>query len=1243
MGWLKNWIKISRYHNSTLFTHFLVFFLAILTLSYFVSTIIFPLPWGTDSFGHMLNTERMFESNSLVEYYESVFSEEYLGYDYPFGLWYFGSILMKITGMNISEFIIIYPLFFLLITFIVYYNYAIKLLKKNEWALLSLIFFVSMPMLATNFLNYSTSRFVPIFLIMIICIAIDDNKKWQNIPIIISIPFLLAITHTGTYMFLIFFTTSYFLVYAGLYKKIDWWMFLITVITLIMYVIAVQEFQFVQPQYIDKGRMIISSADTIASISGLDIIREMGNIFYENIFVTNNMTYVLFWSSTIFFAGFLLMWIHKRSEEKINSLRLSIPFIGNISNVSHDFIMTPFWIGPIHSVLSAFGVFLLDAKGKCIFCAILISAVIPASMQSGEGTGALREIYYLFLIIPITAVAGFVFLYPKIQEKILSPKKKIINLFLLVLIFVPLIAAPIIGSIYYVPQISGSKNDKDNFIWLSSIGSPVEGVSGWAHRDEITIYTQKKTPNIESGTESKNYAKNLMSIYFIPNSYDALNELSLQNIQYYITSSYILEQYNAKPEALKIDLNTQLDKIFSSDNNFGIYHTYDQTSPQNFESQIQNLAVDNVIFDEQQGIIKDGGSSYLFENYYQKIRISKKSPVIDYFGTPTKNYIGDGFFDDSVYFYSRAIEDFEGFSLDFSDIEFDSIICSGNSIRYNSIVPVPNSSENLATLQVTYTFLEKGMKRDIEIINDWRDNSTSNLGIIFTNSMFMPLSEFEFSDLSEDQKKTVSKKIYPSQGNIKLQDTAIERLYLDSGENGMLIKYGGLTPFPNVISFGGSEYYEYGNIYLQTVYDPGPGEAAKFDQLFVVGERDEANRIIDTYTSVSLYDYPEGMIPLVILNPYLDGENTDWSSILNYNIPESSLIPFTITSYGTIKDYQSQNDELINMNSGKSSKGIILPRLQYNLDTIRTLDANNMKILAGRPVSPPFNYMNREGTRNLKELFYHGEQTGVILAPISLPQSGVIGRGSNYEEVLINWKDTINTVVDDGGIVIFFWNPSDFKSTGLFSEYNDLMDYAINKGVTLTSLDPLVRHQSLIKNIHINAMKEIDTITMNIHNQNQQGVTGVTCKVVLPKIEDTCPYKVSENGRIVRTDEDLEKCILYVASDIEAGESKEIVIEPALTRRRFGIDFSKLYHGTNLMEILDDEGNPVKEAFVTIDTRTYKSNEEGEVSFYVRRGVHNISVEKPGFRSRQVYIDIKSKIFRYFDLIPFFNSATDYT
>ena len=139
----------------------------------------------------MYNTQNMADSKSLSDFYEKSLNQEYSGFDYPFGLWYFGSLTMKITGLDVYAIAYIIPLILIFILLGIYFCYAYELTDSSVKSLLSLIFLVSMTQVALSLLNYSTSIFVMPFLVTILFLAMRDIE-WKNVLLISIIIFTLC-------------------------------------------------------------------------------------------------------------------------------------------------------------------------------------------------------------------------------------------------------------------------------------------------------------------------------------------------------------------------------------------------------------------------------------------------------------------------------------------------------------------------------------------------------------------------------------------------------------------------------------------------------------------------------------------------------------------------------------------------------------------------------------------------------------------------------------------------------------------------------------------------------------------------------------------------------------------------------------------------------------------------------------------------------------------------------------------
>ena len=185
---------------------YLLLLFAIILLAYIIPVLLLQAPSGTDAYTHVLYTDIMLNSKSLNEFFDICLEERYLSYyDYPFGLWVFGSVVGKITGLDSYTLSYLLPLLLIFILTMIYYTYSRLFIKSERYLQLSVIFLLSMPIISQEILNYSTSKFVMPMLLFIIYLSLNDNislkKSIVFVPLLL---FCLCFTHTGTYMFLLF-------------------------------------------------------------------------------------------------------------------------------------------------------------------------------------------------------------------------------------------------------------------------------------------------------------------------------------------------------------------------------------------------------------------------------------------------------------------------------------------------------------------------------------------------------------------------------------------------------------------------------------------------------------------------------------------------------------------------------------------------------------------------------------------------------------------------------------------------------------------------------------------------------------------------------------------------------------------------------------------------------------------------------------------------------------------------------
>ena len=1235
-------ISYIKYNDSGIL---LVFLIAICFLAYFMPTVLFFSPSGTDVYSHAYNTQNMADASSLFGFYEESFKNEYQGYDYPFGMWYFGSILMKVTGMSSMELAIILPLAALFILLILYYIFALELLKISEGAILSTIFLISMPVLAIGMLNYSTSRYVVLFLIPILYIALQ-KPEIKTAIISLLLVFILGFSHTGTYMFLIFFSIMYFLIYAAVWKKLDRGFFILIVSLLFVYVQIAQYFPFVQPQYLDKGRFVITMADSLASISGLGFISEMGTLFYENIFVSSNIVYVLFWSSLLYVVSKLIIITRVRTENLFapQNKFAALPILDNVSQISHDIISAPFWIGPVHSVLAMIGFFKLDARGKCIFLALIGTSFVPGAMKFAGTAGGTttREIFYLFLIIPVAAAAGFYVLLALVKRYSVKKHYSIPTLAIYVLILIPLIVAPIIGSIYYAPSISGTEQEKTNLQWLNTTGNSFEGAEGPGYRERIDIYAQKLTPSIEAGSETNRYMDDLYKTYFYEGAEEYTRDLNSFNIKYILQSERTQKGFVEGVESLKISTNLMLDRIFASDNNFAIYR-YISPPENNQKISIEEFPL---VFTNSNTSLQKSGSLYLFENDYYKVKLGETTPGIQYIGTNTENLLGGGSLGEflTITWSGKYHENIVGYILE--DLDCD-VTHEGNRIVYRTTIYDDKNTEKWATLIIKYIFYEKAFKREIVVANDWQNYESSvkmNCGI--TQMVYAPFNCFEIMQLTNGLEKPIRKHIYPSEDNVVLKDTIFSEIFINETEKGFLIRYGNTMPYPQQLVYRGSPYYEgVGNIMIDSKRDLNPSEPFILEQYYAVGTAQDSKDFIDEYTSVSRWDFAGGITPVVITGSARNSNEIEpvremferldipYNQIMSqkeneYLTNSNPIGQVNVYSDDTFLTQPEQKFVITNALKTTGATGSLFANFRYNLDSLRALSEVGGAYTEAYTVFPPYEKIDQSGSRELKRAYIEGNRTDIVLFPVSMPFSYLLRPEYESDEALQQWSDIITGVLTNGGIAIFQWDIQDLADTSYRNDIGEMLYSAAQNGISYTTLDDVTSHYLMMENVYANVTKDIDEVHLTLTNTNPYQVKQATYRVVLPTIDGDAPYFV-ENGSMSRHYITGDTVVLYVSCDLKPGETKEVVVHPSIERKQFLIDANELFEGLSTIVIMDDDNNPVKNAHITVQGKTYESDEEGKVSLNIRRGEYAVVIEKPGYTSVRFVIEVKGRIYQY--------------
>jgi len=94
-------------------------------------------------------------------------------------------------------------------------------------------------------------------------------------------------------------------------------------------------FPFVQPQYINKGTLVISITQSISSATHITFFEDAGQIFYDSIFVAGNYVFAFLWAALLFAAGTILVFINTAVRKEI--------CLGNMPAAFPYWIVLPQW------------------------------------------------------------------------------------------------------------------------------------------------------------------------------------------------------------------------------------------------------------------------------------------------------------------------------------------------------------------------------------------------------------------------------------------------------------------------------------------------------------------------------------------------------------------------------------------------------------------------------------------------------------------------------------------------------------------------------------------------------------------------------------------------------------------------------------------------------------------------------------------------------------------------------------
>jgi hypothetical protein len=1160
-------IKTFKNHEKSVFRQdnscrgiLLLFLAAVIFIAYIIPCLSYGSLFGTDEYTHLLHTSEIYSSSSLAEFYQTLSGKvsnpdaHNAPFNYPFGLWLFGGTISKIIDTDPHTASFLYSLIFVGILLVGFYHYAGIFFNTETQKLLALLLLVSMPNIAMSIPGFRPSVIVLPLLLLSLSGALKEQIDWKSAVLIISSVCMMVITHTGTFIFLLGFSIAFLLLYSLFWGQFSKPMFFLSASMVVIYVIAVPIFPHIHPQYMDKATLFLMPGNFFASNLNIQFARDISGILYTNIFVEYRFAYAIVWSALIYGLILALLFINARIAKSSVNIRNYHPIALLPTNLSKGLASIPIWLGPIHVLLSGIGFFHLDSKSKCLALTALLTTIFPEWLEISEGisgsTGATREIYYLIIIIPITAVLGFSYLITKLKTTRTGIR---ILPIVITVILASIIVVPAIGNSYYQPKISGDDYIINGMEWLSHVGSPHEKVVGYGYR-MVSTFTDKETIYSLSGTDLKIF------LNLLGNILDQGNEQAMQDlyrtfgIKYILNSDKIAANLGGYQDKMRIDANPSVDRIYSSRD----FRIYSNNIP------IQERLIANSFTGDVS--IRQGSSTVEIESSSYKIILDDDSPAIGYIGTERRNYLEEGIVYDII--ITTLGDEHTIHSL--SDLHFSRDL-QGNKLTYRGILQT-TGGEPAGTITVAYLFYPDVIQREYIVSND-RSLNTTGIGLSASTQFFSPITGFV---LFEDSKR-VDRKVYPSEDGSKL-DVKFNGVYLENIDSGIYMEYAPTTSYPHSLYYSGStNYLNYSSVEIRQEGFLIPGASVKIVQYISIGDESVAKSRVNHQRGIDLYPYPDGIIPMTILE----------------TIPDSS---------------------------------------KYNLNIIKEMDARKIPFLVTETISPPYYGLWDEGLRQPQMATYKGSTTDLVLLPVSDPPSNLLARMQDPGQFFPQWKAVIDSVAKNDDMAIFSFRTQDIENPAYSERFSEFFEYARQMGLTSTTPKNIADHYRKLQKVTYTTSMENDRATITVVNGNGEQVTGVTFKVAMPSLEEG-DYQVS-GGRIVRVKESDDKTIVYVATDLAPYESRTIQVDPGFERKHLHIVLP-LYpiEGVVSIVVRGESEEPLKGAIVTIDGIPYETDAKGIVAVEMKRGRHQVSVEKGGYLKETFSIDVKGRIYLLHHLI----------
>jgi hypothetical protein len=909
--------------------------------------------------------------------------------------------------------------------------------------------------------------------------------------------------------------------------------------------------------------------------------------------------------------------------------------------------------------------------------------MILSAQGINPATGALREISYLTIIIPITAAVGFWEVISYLGSFKVA-NKNLISLLVWGLVLLAVIITPTVATTYYSPKIAGEDYINDGMKWLGNTGDWNAKVVGYGYRT-VPIYTNMTdaSAGLTDGNEVSTFTTALKGSYFslVGNNVDTLRDRF--GVKYILLSDKLLANLAGTTSDLKIDSNQELNKIYSS-KDFGVYEVV--TSSEVLKEK--KFIADNVT-------LQQTGSSLQIESGVYKVVLNTNNPFIEEFGTPGDNYLGEGIFQDSIQIsglretYVNPFSSPEAasaemrlmvdrYALNNLSVSYE---ITGNQVTYRTILKDQQYSDNEASLLVRYTFYPTCIKREFLVSNDWVTTPVArDMNVDLTTGMFLPLNDF----IIKSNQSLIKRHIYPNQDSVVMKEI-ISDLYVYDGDRGIYLKNEPTTPYPTELDYAGSTLYNYSGLSFSKSASLTPGASLHLTQFLSAGDEITAERNILTQEQISLMNYPDAMIPIMLSGyqtPYsnmsANGSSEQGYQVLrDENIPYSEVVvPYRVTGNSvdlqnttkvdlrTIADknskiigsgtsidqentiagsrffnnFSTQQQSITSMidyanNENAPLIGYMPDAMSYNLDTVGVISESQIPVMLSKGVSPPYRGLIGLVDKNPQMAMYHNSPTDIALLPVSYPMSDVlstrsdnISTGSDNTETFTGWMASINEAAITNGMVFFIMRSEDIGNPAYTDNFKDLITYAKTSGLTFTTPDIIADHLKKIQNLQYSGSVDNDMASITLTNNNDDIVQQVAFRIVLPALK-TGGYTAS-GGKIVRNETDKDNVILYVSTDVPAHTTQEIRIVPDTQRERIVVTMPKQpIEGQTTISIEDKNGNPLTDAYAIIDSKYYQPDEKGTVKIEFRRGIHTLEIQCPGYEKYTSTLNVKGRIY----------------